>query len=298
MFVSDLALPGGTFALSDDLEVTRFGYGAMQLSGPNVLGPPRDPDEAVRVLREVVALGITHIDTSDAYGPHSVNLLIRDALSPYPDSLHVVTKVGARRGDDGSWPKARSTREITDAVHTNLRHLGRERLDTVNLRLGSPLGPEHGSVEEPLSALIRLQEEGLIGHLGMSNVTREQVREARAMTRIVCVQNFYNLAHRDDDDLIDELARDGIAFVPFFPLGGYSPLQSADLMTVATRLGVAPLGVALAWLLRRSPNILLIPGTSSRAHLHENLAGARVDLSIEDLALLDDIGTADAASAS
>lgn len=291
-------LPGGSFTLPGGVTLTRFGYGAMQLAGENVLGPPRDPEEGVRVLREAVELGITHIDTSDAYGPSSVNLLIRDALSPYPDSLHIVTKVGARRGEDGSWPKARSPREITETVHANLRHLGRERLDVVNLRLGLPLGPEDGPVEEPLATLIDLQRDGLIGHLGLSNVTPQQVSEARAMTPIVCVQNLYNLAHRVDDELIDDLARDGIAFVPFFPLGGFSPVQSAQLTAVATRVGAAPLAVALAWLLRRSPNILLIPGTSSRTHLRENIAGAHVELSDEDLADLDTIGTVGGAATS
>ncbi|MGW9478856.1 aldo/keto reductase family oxidoreductase [Saccharomonospora azurea] len=283
------SLPGGTWSLGE-LTVTRFGYGAMQLAGPGVMGPPADRDGALAVLREVVDLGITHIDTADAYGPHVTNQLIREALHPYPESVHIVTKVGATRDQDGGWPPARRPDELRRAVHQNLENLGVDVLDVVNLRLGDAEGPRPEPVAEAVTALVEMQREGLIRHLGVSNATVEQVAEARAIAPIVCVQNRYNLAHRQDDELIDELAADGIAYVPFFPLGGFSPLQSSVLSTVAARLGATPMAVALAWLLRRSPNILLIPGTSSVAHLRENVAGAGLSLSDDDLAELDTIG--------
>jgi pyridoxine 4-dehydrogenase len=284
--MTSTTLPGSTFQLADDLSVTRFGYGAMQLAGPYVMGPPADRDEAVRVLREAVELGITHIDTSDAYGPEVTSQIIKEALHPYPDSVHVVTKVGALRDAEGGWPVARSSQDLRDGVHANLRNLGLDVLDVVNLRVGGPLGTEPGSLEESFTALVELQQEGLIRHLGVSNATVEQVAEARAIAPIVCVQNFYNVANRHDDDLIDELAADGVAYVPFFPLGGFSPLQSEVLSGVAGRLDASPMAVALAWLLRRSPNILLIPGTSSVAHLRENVAGAGLTLSDGDFAEL------------
>ncbi|GAA2205941.1 aldo/keto reductase family oxidoreductase [Nonomuraea monospora] len=283
------SLPGGTWALGD-LTVTRFGYGAMQLAGPGVMGPPADRDSAIAVLREVADLGITHIDTSDAYGPRVTNRLIREALHPYPESLRIVTKVGATRDDQGGWPPAREPEDIRRAVHENLESLGLEVLDVVNLRLGDAQGPQPGSLAEPFEALAELQRQGLVRHLGVSNATAEQVAEARAIAPIVCVQNMYNLAFRQDDELIDELAEQGVAYVPFFPLGGFSPLQSSALSAVAGRLGATPMSVALAWLLRRSPNILLIPGTSSVAHLRENAAGAGLSLSDEELAELDKIG--------
>ncbi len=282
-------LPGGNWTLGD-LTVTRFGYGAMQLAGPWVMGPPADHDGALAVLREAVALGITHIDTSAAYGPFVTNRLIREALHPYPDSLHVVTKVGADRDEQGGWPTARDPESLRRQVQENLETLGVDALGLVNLRLGDATGPQPGSLAEALDTLATLQQEGLIRHLGLSNVTPEQVAEARAIAPIVCVQNLYNLAHRQDDDLIDELARQGVAYVPFFPLGGFTPLQSSALSAVAERLGATPMGVALAWLLRRSPNILLIPGTKSVAHLRENVAGAGLTLSGDDLAELDRIG--------
>lgn len=282
-------LPGGTWTLGD-LSVTRFGYGAMQLAGPGVMGPPADRDGALAVLRTAVELGITHIDTSDAYGPGITNELIREALHPYPESLHVMTKVGAHRDEQGGWPPARRPDELRRAVHDNLDGLGVDVLDLVNLRLGNAEGPQEGSIAEAFETLVELQEEGLVRHLGLSNATTEQVAEARAIAPIVCVQNMYNLAHRHDDELIDALAVDGIAYVPFFPLGGFSPLQSAELSAVAARLSATPMSVALAWLLHRSPNILLIPGTSSVAHLRENLAGAGLQLTSADLAELDRIG--------
>ncbi|MCO1616757.1 MULTISPECIES: aldo/keto reductase family oxidoreductase [Micromonospora] len=282
-------LPGGNWTLGD-LTVTRFGYGAMQLAGPWVMGPPADHDGALAVLREAVALGITHIDTSAAYGPFVTNRLIREALHPYPDSLHVVTKVGADRDEQGGWPTARDPESLRRQVRENLETLGVDALGLVNLRLGDATGPQPGSLAEALDTLATLQQEGLIRHLGLSNVTPEQVAEARSIAPIVCVQNLYNLAHRQDDDLIDELARQGVAYVPFFPLGGFTPLQSSALSAVAERLGATPMGVALAWLLRRSPNILLIPGTKSVAHLRENVAGAGLALSGDDLAELDRIG--------
>ncbi|MFF9483483.1 aldo/keto reductase family oxidoreductase [Streptomyces sp. NPDC014676] len=286
---SPAPLPGGTWTLGD-LTVTRFGYGAMQLAGPWVMGPPADHDGALAVLREAVALGITHIDTADAYGPHITNRLIREALHPYPASLHLVTKVGATRDEQGGWPPARRPDDLRRAVDHNLENLGLETLDLVNLRLGDAQGPQPGSLAEALETLVELQQQGLIRHLGVSNATAEQVTEARSIAPIVCVQNMYNLAHRQDDELIDELAEQGIAYVPFFPLGGFTPLQSSALTAVASRLDATPMSVALAWLLRRSPNILLIPGTSSVAHLRENVAGAGLRLSGEDLTELDRIG--------
>jgi pyridoxine 4-dehydrogenase len=268
----------GTFTLGDRT-VKRLGYGAMQLAGPGVFGPPRDHDAALAVLREAVAAGVNHIDTSDFYGPHVTNRIIREALHPYADDLVIVTKIGARRGADGSWLPAFSPDELTQAVHDNLRNLGLDALDVVNLRIMFDThGPAEGSIEAPLSALAELQRQGLVRHIGLSNVTSAQITEGRRIARIVCVQNQYNLAHRSDDALIDDLARDGIAYVPFFPLGGFSPLQSSTLNEAAQRLGATPMQVALAWLLRRAPNILLIPGTSSVAHLRENLAAAELDL--------------------
>ena len=280
-------LPGGSYPLAPDLNVTRMGYGAMQLAGPQVFGPPRDREAAVAVLREVVELGITHIDTSDFYGPHVTNEIIKEALFPYGDDLHIVTKVGHVRDAEGGWPAARSPGELRQSVHDNLRRLGLDVLDVVNLRLGGFMGPEPGSVAEPFTALVEMQREGLIRHLGLSTVSAEQVAEAQAIAPIVCVQNMYNIANRGDDELIDSLAAQGIAYVPYFPLGGFNPLQLEALNTVAERRGVRPMGVALAWLLQRSPNILLIPGTSSLAHLRENVTGASVLLSAEDLAELE-----------
>ncbi len=290
MSTNAVLLPGGTWSLGD-LTVSRFGYGAMQLAGPWVMGPPADHDGALAVLRTAVDLGITHIDTSGAYGPRVTNELIREALHPYPESLHIVTKVGANRDEQGGWPPARRPEDLRRAVHENLETLGLDRLDLVNLRLGNAEGPQPGSLAEAFGTLVELQHEGLIRHLGVSNATAEQVAEAQAIAPIVCVQNMYNLAHRHDDRLIDELAGQGIAYVPFFPLGGFSPLQSSALSAVASRLGTTPMSVALAWLLNRSPNILLIPGTSSVAHLTENIAGAGTRLSGEDLAELDRIGS-------
>jgi pyridoxine 4-dehydrogenase len=276
-------LPGGTVTLAEDLTVTRMGYGAMQLAGPGVFGPPKDRDAAISVLRAAVDLGITHIDTSDYYGPYVTNELIREALHPYPDSLHIVTKVGAFRDAAGGWPEARAPEQLRQAVHDNLDHLGLDVLDVVNLRVGGLDGPAADSVAEPFTVLAQLQQEGLIRHLGISTVSADQVAEAQSIAPVVCVQNFYNLAHRPDDDLIDSLAAQGIAYVPYFPLGGFSPLQSGTLTSVASRLDAAPMSVALAWLLHRSPNILLIPGTSSVAHLRENVAGAALTLSAPDL---------------
>jgi len=286
----------GTFKLGDR-NVRRLGYGAMQLAGPGVFGPPKDRDAALAVLREAVACGVNHIDTSDFYGPHVTNQIIREALHPYPGDLVIVTKISARRGDDGSWIPAFSREELTSAVHDNLRHLGLDVLDVVNLRsmLGIH-GPVEGSLEAPLTVLADLQRQGLVRHIGLSNVTPKQIADGRKICEIVCVQNHYNLAHRDDDALIDALARDGIAYVPYFPLGGFSPLQSATLSEVATRLRATPMQVALAWLLRRAPNILLIPGTSSLAHLRENLAVADLVLPDDALARLDRIGSDPATS--
>ncbi|MFF2852136.1 aldo/keto reductase family oxidoreductase [Streptomyces sp. NPDC058001] len=283
------SLPGGTWPLGD-LTVTRFGYGAMQLAGPGVMGPPADRVGALTILREAADLGITHIDTSGAYGPRVTNQLIREALHPYPESLHIVTKVGAVRDEQGGWPPARQPEDLRRAVHENLEDLGLDVLDVVNLRLGDAQGPRPGSLAEPFEALVELQQQDLIRHLGVSNATAEQVAEAQAIAPIVCVQNMYNLAHRQDDELIDELADKGIAYVPFFPLGGFTPLQSTALSAVATRLDATPMSVALAWLLHRSPNILLIPGTSSVVHLRENAAGTGLSLSDEELAELDKIG--------
>ncbi|BCB82971.1 aldo/keto reductase family oxidoreductase [Phytohabitans suffuscus] len=282
-------LPGGTWTLGD-LTVTRFGYGAMQLAGPWVMGPPADRDGALAVLREVVDLGITHIDTSDAYGPRVTNQLIREALHPYPESLRIVTKVGATRDPRGGWPPAREPEDLRRAVHENLESLGLDVLDVVNLRLGNAEGPQPGSLAEPFETLVELQRQGLIRHLGVSTATAEQVAEAQAIAPIVCVQNMYNLVYRQDDELIDRLAGQDVAYVPYFPLGGFSPLQHSALSTVAARLDATPLSVALAWLLHRSPNILLIPGTSSTAHLRENIAGADLSLSEEDIAELDKLG--------
>jgi pyridoxine 4-dehydrogenase len=269
----------GTFTLGDR-NANRIGYGAMQLAGPGVFGPPKDHDGALAVLREAVAQGVNHIDTSDFYGPHVTNQIIREALHPYSDDLTIVTKISARRGADGSWIPAMSPDELTQAVHDNLRNLGLEVLDVVNLRsMFDVHGPAEGSLEEPLTVLAELQRKGRVRHIGLSNVTPTQIAEGRRICKIVCVQNYYNLAHRADDALIDDLARDGTAYVPFFPLGGFNPLQSSTLSAVAASLGAAPMQVALAWLLRRAANILLIPGTSSLVHLKENLAATEIVLS-------------------
>jgi pyridoxine 4-dehydrogenase len=285
---------GGRFTFpGTSLTVRRMGYGAMQLAGPGVFGPPRDADGAVAVLREAVAAGVDHIDTSDYYGPHVTNQIIRQALHPYPAGLVIVTKLGGRRPPDGSWQPAISPLELTAGCHDNLRNLGLDALDVVNYRvIGAGLGPEEGSIAEQVTVLADLKRKGLIRHIGLSNATAAQVAEAQAITDVVCVQNNYNLAHRHDDALIDDLARQGIAYVPFFPLGGFSPLQSTVLSSVAERLGATPMQVALAWLLHRSPNILLIPGTSSVAHLRENLAAAQLTLSPQILAELDGIAAA------
>jgi pyridoxine 4-dehydrogenase len=287
--MTDIAA-AGTFHLGDR-PVKRMGYGAMQLAGPGVFGPPKDHDTAIAVLREAVAAGVDHIDTSDFYGPHVTNQLIREALHPYPDDLVIVTKVGAVRGADASWIPARSPAELTAGVHDNLRNLGVEALDVVNLRVGGIHGPADGSIEPQLTALAELQRQGLIRELGLSNVNAAQVAEGRKIARIVCVQNAYNIAHRVDDAFIDELAAERIAYVPFFPLGGFSPLQSQTLSAVAAELGATPMQLALAWLLDRSPNILLIPGTSSLGHLRENLAAAEITLSEALAERLDEIGT-------
>jgi aryl-alcohol dehydrogenase-like predicted oxidoreductase len=277
--------------------VKRLGYGAMQLAGPGVFGPPKDRGAALAVLREAVACGVDHIDTADFYGPHVTNQIIREALSPYPDDLVIVTKLGARRGADGSWNAAFSSEELTRAVHDNLRNLGRDVLDVVNLRsMYNVHHPAEGSIEAPLTVLAELQRQGLVRHIGLSNVTPAQIAEGRRICEIVCVQNYYNLAHRADDALIDDLARQEIAYVPFFPLGGFTPLQSSTLSEVAARLGATPMQVALAWLLHRSPNILLIPGTSSLAHLQENLAAGQLTLSPQTLGELDAIAAENGAS--
>lgn len=288
--MTDIA-KAGTFTLGDRT-VNRIGYGAMQLAGPGVFGPPRDHDAAIAVLREAVASGVDHIDTSDYYGPFVTNELIREALHPYPGDLVIVTKVGAVRGDDASWKPAQSPEALTRAVHDNLERLGIEAIDVVNVRAmgGADHGPAEGSIAEQFETLARLREQGLIRNLGVSNVTPRQLAEAQGIAPVVCVQNHYNLVHRHDDAMIDGLAAQGIAYVPFFPLGGFSPIQSSALSGVAARLGVTPLQVALAWLLHRSPNILLIPGTSSVAHLRENLAVAELLLDDEVLAELDGIG--------
>jgi aryl-alcohol dehydrogenase-like predicted oxidoreductase len=277
--------------MAADLTVTRMGYGAMQLAGPHVFGPPADRAAAVAVLREAVALGITHIDTSDYYGPHVTNQIIKEALHPYPDSLHVVTKVGALRDAEGGWPQALAPEQLRQAVYDNLNHLGLDALDVVNLRVGGFDSPTPGSIAAPFTVLAHLQHEGLIKHLGLSTVSAEQIAEAQSIAPIVCVQNFYNLAHRADDALIDSLAAQAIAYVPYFPLGGFSPLQSDELASVATRLDATPMAVALAWLLQRSPNILLIPGTSSVAHLRENVTGAALTLAEDDLTELNRIAS-------
>ena len=279
----------GTFKLGDRT-VKRLGYGAMQLAGPGVFGPPKDPATALAVLRAAVEAGVNHIDTSDYYGPYVTNRLIREALSPYPDDLVIVTKIGARRDEKAAWLPAMSQEDLTSAVHDNLRRLGLDVLEVVNLRfMFSHMGPAEGSIEAPLTALAELQQQGLVRHIGLSNVTPTQIADGRRVCPIACVQNMYNLAHRDDDAWIDELAGDGIAYVPFFPLGGFSPLQSETLSGVAARLDATPMQVALAWLLQRSPNILLIPGTSSLAHLRENLASAELPLPEPELAELDAI---------
>ncbi|MGA7708302.1 MAG: aldo/keto reductase family oxidoreductase [Acidobacteriaceae bacterium] len=281
---------GGNFTFpGTSMTVKRMGYGAMQLAGPQVWGPPRDPAAAIAVLREAVESGVNHIDTSDFYGPHVTNQLIKQALHPYPEDLVIVTKVGARRGADKSWSHALSRQEITDAVHDNLRNLGLDKLDVVNLRVGGIAAPTEGSIEEPLTALAELKQQGLIRHLGLSNISPTQMAEAQRITEIVCVQNFYNVANRNDDAFIDALAAQGIPYVPFFPLGGFTPLQSSTLDTAASSLQATPMQVALAWLLHRSPNILLIPGTASVQHLRENLKAATLRLSPEILASLDSI---------
>ncbi len=282
----------GSFAFGD-LKVKRLGYGAMQLAGPGVFGPPKDHETALAVLREAIASGVDHIDTSDFYGPHVTNQLIREALHPYRDDLVIVTKIGARRGADASWIPAFSADELKQAVHDNLRNLGLDVLDVVNLRIMLDVhGPAEGSIEAPLTALAELKQQGLVRHIGLSNVTRNQIAEGRTITEIVCVQNLYNLAQRTDDALIDELNRDGIAYVPFFPLGGFTPLQSSALSDVAARLNATPMQVALAWLLHRSPNILLIPGTSSLAHLKQNIAAAELKLPEDAITELDRIASA------
>jgi pyridoxine 4-dehydrogenase len=279
----------GTFKMGDRI-VGRMGYGAMQLAGPGVFGPPKDPDAALAVLREAVASGVNHIDTSDFYGPHVTNRLVNQALQPYDDELVIVTKIGARRGTDASWNPAFSAQELTSAVHDNLSNLGLKSLEVVNLRFMFGIhGPAPGPVEAPLRALADLQRQGLVRHIGISNVTAQQVTEARHIVEVVCVQNQYNLAHREDDALIDQLAAAGIAYVPFFPLGGFTPLQSTALSQVAEQLRVTPMQVALAWLLQRAPNILLIPGTSSLGHLRENLAAANLQLPRDSVATLDGI---------
>jgi pyridoxine 4-dehydrogenase len=282
-------LSGNVTFPGTSLTVRRMGYGAMQLAGPGVFGPPRDPDAAVAVLREAIAAGVNHIDTSDFYGPHVTNQIIKKALHPYPDSLVIVTKLGARRGQDKSWIPALSRQELIDGAHDNLRNLGLESLDIVNLRVGGVEAPSEASIEEPLTALVELKQQGLIHHIGLSNVTPKQLQEAQSITDIVCIQNFYNVAHRNDDAFIDDLVRQEIAYVPFFPLGGFSPLQSSALDSAASSLRATPMQVALAWLLQRSPNILLIPGTSSVQHLRENLAAAELTLPEDALARLNAI---------
>lgn len=281
-------LPGGTWALGDRT-VSRFGYGAMQLAGPWVMGPPKDRDAAIAVLRAAVASGITHIDTAETYGPRVVNDLIREALHPYADELFIATKAGGRRDADGGWPAARTPDELRAQIDDNLDQLGVDTLDLVHLRLGDADGPVAEDVTDAMETLVDLQQQGLIRHLGVSNATADQVAQARSIAPIVSVQNMYNLANRWDDALIDELAADGVAYIPFFPLGGFSPLQTDALSAVATGLGAAPMSVALAWLLQRSPNILLIPGTSSVQHLRENIAGAGLELSEGDLRDLDGV---------
>jgi pyridoxine 4-dehydrogenase len=281
---SSFTFPGAS------MTVNRMGYGAMQLAGPHVWGPPRDVEAAVAVLREAIESGVDHIDTSDFYGPHVTNQIIKKALHPYPDGLIIVTKIGARRGDDKSWIPALSRQELINGIHDNLKNLSLDKLDAVNLRVGGIMGPSEGSIAEPLTVLAELKQQGLIRHLGLSNVSPQQLAEAQTITEIVCVQNLYNAAHRSDDVFIEDLAAQGIAYVPFFPLGGFTPLQSATLDTVAESLESTPMQVALAWLLHRSPNILLIPGTSSVEHLRENLKAATLQLPPEAIAQLDTIG--------
>jgi pyridoxine 4-dehydrogenase len=286
------ATMGGPFTLPNtSMTVNRMGYGAMQLAGPHVFGPPRDMDAALTVLREAIAAGVNHIDTSDFYGPHVTNQIIKQALHPYPDGLVIVTKVGARRGQDKSWIPALSRQELMDGIHDNLRNLGLDKLDVVNLRVGGIEGPKEGSIEEPLTVLAELQRQGLIHHLGLSNVTPKQLSDGQKIAPIVCIQNLYNVAHRSDDDFIEDLAKQDIAYMPFFPLGGFTPLQSSTLDKAAASLNSTPMQVALAWLLHRSPNILLIPGTSSVAHLHENLAAANLHLPPETITELNLIGS-------
>ena len=288
--MTDQTKLGGTFSFpGTSMTVNRVGYGAMQLAGPHVWGPPRDVDGAVAVLQEAIALGVNHIDTSDFYGPHVTNQIIKRSLHPYPQGLVIVTKVGARRGEDQSWIPALSPKELTDGVHDNLRNLGLETLDVVNLRLGGVMGPSEGSIEEPFTVLADLKRQGLIRHLGLSNVTAEQLAEGQTIADVVCIQNLYNVAHRSDDGFIDDLARQGIAYVPFFPLGGFTPLQSSALDAAAASVGATQMQVALAWLLQRSANILLIPGTSSVDHLHDNLKAATIELPQEIIADLDAI---------
>jgi pyridoxine 4-dehydrogenase len=283
---------GGTFTLpKTSTTVNRMGYGAMQLAGPGVWGPPRNVEEAVAVLHETIASGVDHIDTSDFYGPHVTNQILKRALHPYKDGLVIVTKVGARRGEDKSWIHALSRQELIDGVHDNLRNLGLDTLDVVNLRVGGITGPTDGSIAAPLTVLAELKQQGLIRHLGLSNVNPAQLVEAQSISDIVCVQNLYNVAHRTDDAFIDDLAQQGIAYVPFFPLGGFTPLQSSALDTAAAALESTPMQVALAWLLQRSPNILLIPGTSSVKHLRENLKAATLQLPSETVAALNAIGS-------
>jgi pyridoxine 4-dehydrogenase len=282
---------GGTFTFpGTSISMNRMGYGAMQLAGPHVWGPPRDRDAAIAVLREAIASGVNHIDTSDFYGPHVTNQIIKQALHPYKQGLVIVTKVGARRAEDKSWPHALSPQELTDAVHDNLRNLGLDVLDVVNLRVGGLAGPSDQTIEEPLTVLADLKRQGLIRHLGLSNVSPAQLAEAQTITRIVCIQNLYNVAHRHDDSFIDDLSRQGIAYVPFFPLGGFTPLQSSTLDAAAATLHATPMQVAQAWLLQRSPNILLIPGTSSVEHLRENLKAATLQLPSNVITTLDAIG--------
>ena len=285
--------PGGNFTLpGTSMTLRRMGYGAMQLAGPQVWGPPRDIDTAIAVLREVIAAGVNHIDTSDFYGPHVTNQIIKQAIYPYPDGLTIVTKLGARRGKDKSWIHALSRQELIDGAHDNLRNLGLDALDVVNLRVGGIMGPLQGSIEEPLTVLAELKQKGLIRHIGLSNVTPEQLTQAQTITEIVCVQNFYNVAQRGDDAFIDDLATQGIAYVPFFPLGGFTPLQSSVLDSAAATIDATSMQVALAWLLQRSPNILLIPGTSSLEHLRENLAATTLQIPAEIVADLNSIGAA------
>ena len=282
---------GGSFTLrGTSMTLNRMGYGAMQLAGPQVFGPPRDVKEAIAVLREAVASGVNHIDTSDFYGPHVTNQIIKQALHPYADGLVIVTKVGARRGEDKSWIHALSRQELIDGVRDNLRNLSLDRLDVVNLRVGGVMGPTEGSIEDPLTVLAELQGQGLIRHIGLSNVSAEQLAEGQKITEIVCVQNLYNVAHRTDDVFIEDLAKQGVAYMPFFPLGGFNPLQSSVLDAAAASLQATPMQVALAWLLHHSPNILLIPGTSSIEHLRENLGAATLQLPTEIIANLNSIG--------